>query len=74
MALSKFDKNYLKGVIYRRAMTTEIILKKLDEIKSELDFIKQRLVDTDTILTEDDLQSIRDAERDAKLGRTKRLI
>jgi hypothetical protein len=42
-------------------------------IKSELDYIKEHLVDVDAVLTEDDLKSIQEAEKDLKTGKTKRI-
>ncbi|HIH42715.1 TPA: hypothetical protein HA246_03655 [Candidatus Woesearchaeota archaeon] len=50
------------------------ILEKLSEIKTELDYIKDHLVDVDAVLTEDDLVALQDAESDLKIGKTKRLI
>ena len=57
-------------------MTDEnkIIMEKLDGIKSELDYIKKHIVDADAILTEDDIESLQDAEKDLKERKTKRLI
>ena len=49
------------------------ILEKLDEIKSELDYIKKHMVDVDTVLTDDDFESLNEAEKDLKAGKTKRL-
>jgi len=49
-----------------------LVLNKLDLIKSELDYIKAHLVDI--TLTNDDLLSLREAERDLKEGKTKRLV
>lgn len=56
-------------------MTTETktIINKLNEIKSELDYIKEHLVDVDMVLTEDDLESLKEAEKDLAKGKTKRL-
>ena len=53
---------------------TKLILEKLENIKSELDYIKKHLVDVDAVLTEDDIGSLKDAELDLKEGKTKRLI
>ena len=50
------------------------ILEKLSEIKTELDYIKDHLVDVDAVLTEDDLGALQDAESDLKSGKSKRLI
>jgi hypothetical protein len=52
---------------------TKKILERLDEIKSDLDYIKGRLAGPDTLLTDDDLASLDEAEKDLKQGRTKRL-
>jgi mRNA interferase RelE/StbE len=54
-------------------MSEAEILKKLDRIESELTYIKNHLLDADLIITDDDLESIRDAERDLKKGKTKRI-
>lgn len=50
------------------------ILKELKEIKAELKFIKTRIKDIDTVLADDDIESIRQAEKDLKEKKTKRLI
>ncbi|MBS3175817.1 hypothetical protein J4457_01120 [Candidatus Woesearchaeota archaeon] len=50
-----------------------MIIQRLDEIKTELDFIKEHLVDVDSILTDDDLSALDEAEQDFKHGKTKRL-
>ncbi len=55
------------------ACETELILQRLDEIKTELDYIKDRLVDADLVLTQDDIESLRAAEKDFKERKTKRL-
>ncbi|MBI1969049.1 hypothetical protein HYS48_00005 [Candidatus Woesearchaeota archaeon] len=52
---------------------TKLIMKKLDAIKSELDYIKGHLVDADLIVTDDDLEALEEAEKDRKAGKTKRL-
>ena len=49
------------------------ILEKLDAIKLELDYIKKHIVDVDAVLTEEDMDSLKEAEKDLKAGRTKRL-
>ena len=53
---------------------TEQILEKLEEIKIELDEIKGKIVDVDLVLTEEDIESLKSAEKDLKGGKTKRLI
>lgn len=52
---------------------TKQILVRLDEIKSELDYIKERLVDVDMLITEDDIASLEEAEQDLREGKTTRL-
>lgn len=52
---------------------TKIIIEKLDSIKSELDYIKRHIVDFDTVLTEDDMDSLQEAEKDLKERKTKSL-
>ncbi len=52
---------------------TRLILEKLEDIKSELDYIKKHLVDVDIVLTEEDIDSLKDAESDLKEGKTMRL-
>ena len=49
------------------------ILQKLDNIQSELDYIKEHLVDADLVLTDEDTESLIEAEKDLKTGKTKRL-
>jgi len=49
------------------------IMAKLDEIKTELDYIKDHIVDLDLVLTEDDINSLEEAENDLKAGKTKRI-
>ena len=44
------------------------ILEKLEEIKAEVDYIKERL-DDDSILTEDDKIAISEAEKDRAGGK-----
>ncbi len=57
-------------------MTTEtkLILEELKEIKEDLQYLKKHVVDADFVITDDDVESIREAEKDLKDGRTKRLI
>ena len=55
------------------AEESKMIMQKLEDIKSELDFIKKHMADVDTVLTEDDTESLEEAEKDLGEGRTKRL-
>ena len=49
----------------------QLILNKLDILKTEIDSIKEHLVDI--TLTKEDIDSIEEAEKDLKKGQTKRL-
>ena len=49
----------------------QLIIDKLDLLKQEVDFIKEHIVDV--TLTQDDIESLGEAEEDLKKGRTKRL-
>ena len=44
--------------------THKLILEKLDSIQSELNSLKDHMVDVDTVLTEDDIESLQDAEKE----------
>lgn len=56
-------------------MATEAkqILERLDEIKLELDYIKDHMTDVDLVMTEEDVLSLKEAEEDLKLKKTKRI-
>ncbi len=74
--LSKRSRKYKKDVniiILMNTGETEQILEKLDSIKEELDYIKQHIIDVDAVLTEDDFDSLFEADKDLKAGKTKRL-
>ena len=51
----------------------KIILEKLDEIKTELDYIKNRIANIDVVLTDDDIEALKEAEEDLKKGKTVKL-
>ncbi len=53
---------------------TKAILKELKTIRSDLDYIKSHLAESDMLLTDDDIESIKTAEKELKAGKTKRLI
>jgi len=55
------------------ATETKMIMNKLNEIKTELDYIKKHMVDMDTVLTQDDAEALSHAEEDLKKGRTVKL-
>lgn len=49
----------------------KLIMSKLDSIRKEIDFIKEHIVDV--TLSQDDIDSIHEAENDLRKGKTKRL-
>ncbi len=55
------------------ASESKAILQKLDTIKSDLDYLREHLLDVDVVLTDDDIEALKEAEKDLKLGKTKRL-
>jgi hypothetical protein len=52
---------------------TQKIVEKLDIIQSELAELRKSIVDVDLVLSDDDLESMNEAESDLKAGKTKRL-
>ncbi len=52
----------------------QLILEELKEIKADLDYLKKHIVDIDLVMTDDDIEAIREAEEDLKQGRAKKLI
>ena len=56
-------------------MAVEIkqIVERLDHLKSDIEYIKKHLVDIDSVLTDDDVEALEEAEKDLKSKKTKRL-
>jgi len=54
-------------------VTLETIHKDLEYVKKEIGEIKGHLVDVDKVLTDEDTESLIEAEKDLKEGKTKRL-
>ncbi len=54
-------------------VTLNAINKNLEYIMKEIAEIKEYMVDMDSILTYDDMESLREAENDLIKGKTKRL-
>lgn len=46
------------------------ILRRLNKIQIDINLLKSRIIDSDCILTEDDLEAIGEAEKEYKEGRT----
>ena len=49
------------------------VMRKLDAIQNDIKELKKRVVDTDALLTEEDLQALDEAEEDLKQARTKQI-
>jgi len=49
------------------------IVTELKAIREDLEYIKKRMVGADAVMTDDDLDSLKEAEKDLKEGKTKRL-
>lgn len=56
------------------ASETAQILEELRNIRSGIDYIKNHLTDADVLMTDDDWESIRQAETDLKTGKTKKMV
>ena len=54
-------------------ITLEKIHEDLEYVKKQITEIKEHMLDADTILTDDDVESLKEAERDLKGGKTKRV-
>ena len=73
--MTKPVENYLNKIVLLSIMTTDIkqIADKLDVIQADLAYLKQHIIDFDIILTDDDLEALKEADKDLKSGKTKRL-
>lgn len=54
----------------RRTTDIEKLSGKLDTIQSDLDYIKEHMANIDVVMTEDDLNSLDEAEIEFKVGKT----
>ena len=54
-------------------VTLETIHKDLEFLKKEFINLKGQMVNIDTILTDDDIESLQEAEKDFREGKTKRI-
>lgn len=57
-------------------MSTEAkqIMEELKAIRVDLDYLKEHVIDIDIIMTDEDIKSLKDAEKDLKEMKTKRLV
>ena len=51
----------------------EKIVHELEAIRHDIEYIKKHLVDVDVVLTENDMESLREADKDLLAGKIKRL-
>ncbi len=49
----------------------ELIISRLDDLKQDIQFVKEHIIDI--TLTQDDVNSLNEAEKDLEKGNTKRL-
>ncbi len=52
------------------AAEMQLVIKKLDAIKSEIDYIKEHMVDVDTILAPGEEERLEESLREFKEGKT----
>ena len=50
------------------------ILEELRAIRNDLDYLKEHIIDVDLVMTDEDVKSLREAEKNLKEGKTKRLV
>ncbi len=55
-------------------MSEAQIMDMLAKMQEELSFIRKHMVNADLLITDDDLESIEEAEEDLSQGRTVRLV
>lgn len=56
------------------ATESKQILEELRAIRSDLDYLKEHIVDVDIVLTDEDREALQSAEKDLKERKTKRLM
>lgn len=54
-------------------MTEAQIMEMLTRIEEELNFIRKHMIDADLLITDDDLESIEEAEDNLSQGKTVRI-
>ena len=64
--------SFINPVLFQEVMGAELkqVLQKLDVIKLELDYIKEHIVDSDTVLTPAEEARLEESLRDFKEGKT----
>ncbi|MEA3343910.1 MAG: hypothetical protein U9Q92_07155 [archaeon] len=49
------------------------IVHELQAIRHDIEYIKKHIADVDTVLTDNDMEALREADKDLLAGKTKRL-
>ena len=49
-------------------MVELVLLEEIKEIRKDLDFIKEHMVDADSIMTEDDYEALQEYRKEKKSG------
>lgn len=49
---------------------TQLLLEKVEEIKKDLDFIKEHMIDADTLLSSEEMALLHQAREEEKRGET----
>ena len=55
-------------------MSEAQIMDMLTKIQEELSFIRKHMIDADLLITDDDLESLEEAEEELSQGKTVRLV
>lgn len=56
------------------ATETKQILEEIKAIRTDLRYIKKHVLDLDLALTDEDVESLKEAEKDLREKKTKRLV
>lgn len=56
-----------------KSVSLQTIHKDLEFLKNKITEIEKHIIDLDVVLTDDDIESLLEAEKDLKEGKTKRL-
>mgnify|MGYP001568706396 CR=1 FL=1 len=66
-------KIYINLLTFTYGMAETEVLQQLNAIQSDIEYIKEHMVDVDTILTEDDKNALLKARKEHKEGKTIKL-
>ncbi len=63
-----FQKDYIVILLINSMKNEELIINRLDALKQDMNFVKEHIIDV--TLTQDDINSLNEAEEEFKEGRT----